>query len=378
LIEEILIKDFQNHRTLRLVLGRVTVLVGDNGTGKSAVLRALRWLMTNQPLGEGFIGRWRKAPYSFVKAKIDGRWVARKKGKGVNQYRLDGKVLKAFKTKPPQAVSDLCNVSDLNFQRQTDASFGLSLNGSDAAKLLNTVVNLGAIDQSLKIAASKVRTAKARLDVCLERLKEARAGRAANAWAVQLSTDIERFEQRIAQMAVAQRRCSRIDDLLAAVGEAYDAQDRAAAVKQAALRAASAGRLERATRQLVARLEDTVQAITTARARLRPVPSAAKLTAAWTARKTTAAEVSKIECFLFGLENQKWERERCQRKVKSLIQELAGLTSRQRKCEACGQPLPGSGSRPVSQTFISPTQSPAAAPRRERSGTPYRRNSATS
>lgn len=367
MIEELLLVDFQNHRRLRLVLGRVTVIVGDNGTGKSAVLRALRWLMTNQPLGEGFVGRWRKAPFALVKAKIDGRWVARKKGKGVNKYFIDGKQLKAFNRKPPQAVSDLCNVTDLNFQRQHDGAFGLSLGSSDAAKLLNSVVNLSSIDASLKIAAGKVRTAKARVEVCQERLKEARAGRDANKWAAQLSSEIDEFEQRIAQMAVVRTECSRIDDLLAVMVRAYQGRDRAARLNRYAGRAADAGAVARSTAELVGRLEDTVQAISNARRRLRPVPGTAKLARVWGATKATAAEVSKIESFLFALEIQTYQRDQCQQKVGDLSKELSAMSRDQGKCPACGQSLP-SGSRVASPTSTPRIQSQEAERRAVRSG----------
>jgi len=67
----------------------------------------IRWVLLNYPEGDEFIGDWRNAPYAFAKLFIDGRTVARKRGEGVNEYAIDGKLLKAFGRGVPQSVADL-------------------------------------------------------------------------------------------------------------------------------------------------------------------------------------------------------------------------------------------------------------------------------
>ena len=56
MINTIQINDYQSHRKTELNLSPgINVIVGENDKGKSAILRALNWLVNNRPLGEGYI-----------------------------------------------------------------------------------------------------------------------------------------------------------------------------------------------------------------------------------------------------------------------------------------------------------------------------------
>ena len=56
MIKEINIKNFQSHDNTNLILDSgVNVIVGSSDSGKSAIIRALRWVTSCVPRGE--IGR---------------------------------------------------------------------------------------------------------------------------------------------------------------------------------------------------------------------------------------------------------------------------------------------------------------------------------
>lgn len=378
MIEEVYLRDFQKHRRLRLVLDPfVSVLVGTNGAGKSSVLRAIRWALTNKPQGNRMIGRWRKAPYALVKVRLDKQSIARKKGKGLNEYYVDGKKLKAFGTNTPQAVGDLANVGPVNFQWQHEGPYGLSLSAADASRLLNSVVNLGSIDASLKIAATKVRRAKARMDVTQERLQEARAGRDRYEWAERLSSRISAFEQRTAQIATIATELRQTQDFLSLVSQASYALDRALRLNRTVLRAERAIDLARQSAAELEQLVDTEQAITRARSARRPVPDPARFVELHTAAKKSETELRQMQALSFGIMNQTWESERCQNLLKELDRDLSALMKERGRCKACGQPLPRKPSASASPTPIGVTPYPAQGPRAGRSGIPSRKATAS-
>jgi hypothetical protein len=185
-IERVVIRQFQNHRRLELILDpHWSVLVGDSDAGKSAALRALHWLMLNQPAGEAFLGQWGKADYVSVLGVVDGRRVYRRRGGGPNLYKLDGKILEAFgKGGVPQEVERLLNVGEVNFQHQIDRPFWMTLTPGNLSKELNSIINLSAIDATLEAANQSVRSARATVSMTTERLATSKARKARLRWAV--------------------------------------------------------------------------------------------------------------------------------------------------------------------------------------------------
>ena len=83
------IKNFQSIKLAELVLGQFTALVGPSNTGKSAVIRSIKSLMTNAR-GQDFITRGESSA-SVTLLLDDNHGVAWQKGNG-SKYVLDGNV----------------------------------------------------------------------------------------------------------------------------------------------------------------------------------------------------------------------------------------------------------------------------------------------
>lgn len=181
-LERIEYQNFQRFKTYVLELDpHVTTIVGPTDHGKSTALRGLRWLCFNRPAGAAFIRFG--ADRSRVTLAVDGRAVRRKKKRqGGGAYTLDGKVYGAIGSSVPPEIEALLNVGDINFQRQMDPPFWLSLSPPEVSRALNQVVNLGLIDRVLAAVAAEVRQATAALAVSEERLATARQRRQALAW----------------------------------------------------------------------------------------------------------------------------------------------------------------------------------------------------
>lgn len=159
MLRRIRIKNFQRHRRLDVETDRLTSIVGNSDAGKSAIIRAIRWVMFNKPAGLGFITKGKDE--TRVRLDFDGFGVSRIRSAKVNEYRLHvggkTKTLKAFKNEPPDEVVEMLNVNGVNLQSQFDAPFWLGMNEMQASRALNEVVNLQSLDSARDKLTSMVR-----------------------------------------------------------------------------------------------------------------------------------------------------------------------------------------------------------------------------
>lgn len=173
MIRYILLRNFQVHCRLRVLLDPcVTTILGPSDVGKSSIMRALKWLATNRPAGQAFIRDGeRKVIVSVI---TDEGTVRRIKGTSVNEYRVNGCVLKAFGNDVPAEVLSVLNMSDINFQVQHEGPFWFSQTAGEVSRQLNQIVDLSIMDSTLGNLASALRRARAEEEVACARLKEAR------------------------------------------------------------------------------------------------------------------------------------------------------------------------------------------------------------
>ncbi len=164
MISKIQIKNFQSHRETTLDLHEgVNALIGLTGAGKSVVFKSLDWLFRNRPLGMEYRSWWVK-PDDPTQVEIilkEGQRVGRVRTDSSNYYYIDKQKFEAFgKGSPPQPVLDLLNLSDVNFQLQSDPSFLISNSSGEVARYLNKAAHLDVIDQTLSSIASTLRKEK--------------------------------------------------------------------------------------------------------------------------------------------------------------------------------------------------------------------------
>lgn len=165
MIDQIKIENFQSHKKTTLDLhSGVNVIVGESDQGKTSILRALNWLVNNQPSGAEFqsdfmIKKGKQAETTSVEIKVDGETIKReRKGTIINQYQcsFEHEPFKAIGKNVPDKIADFINMSDINFQQQIGLPFLLASSPTDIAKYLNKIVNLDVITTSLKNIRSQV------------------------------------------------------------------------------------------------------------------------------------------------------------------------------------------------------------------------------
>jgi exonuclease SbcC len=157
MIESLKIKNFQSHKDTGLKFHEgVNAIIGPSDSGKTAIFRALKWVLENRPAGQDFHSWWKGDPSISIELE-NGTKVTRERIKSENIYKVDNLEFKAFGQKVPDEVQRILNISPINFQWQMDSPFLLSQSSGEVARYLNSVVNLESIDTALANIERRVR-----------------------------------------------------------------------------------------------------------------------------------------------------------------------------------------------------------------------------
>lgn len=240
MLEKLLVWNFQKHEYREVNFDPfITTFVGKSSSGKSSLLRALRWVLINKPNNDSFISF--NQEYSKVKLFLDSHSLVRKRGKSSNLYILDKKKFSSFGTSVPEEISNLVNVGEVNFQRQLDPYWFFALSPGEIAKELNSIINLGLIDKTLFNLSSELRKAKSVVALSEERLTRARVLKEELSWVEQANLDLEKLEKKEAEIDDLSKRASTLEDIVTRLRGASEVRERCKGALEAIL-----GVLERA------------------------------------------------------------------------------------------------------------------------------------
>lgn len=164
-IKSIEIINFQSHKNTRISFENgLNVICGPSDNGKSAIIRALKWVLYNEPKGTDFITQGENSCRVSI-AISDGTIVTRERSNGKNIYRLcdmDGKetTFEGFGTDiPPEILNahgiirlriDSSSSQCINIADQLEAPFLISQPGSAKAKAIGKLVGVDVIDEAIK------------------------------------------------------------------------------------------------------------------------------------------------------------------------------------------------------------------------------------
>jgi DNA repair protein SbcC/Rad50 len=160
MIKQLKILNFQSHAETSINFHKgVNVIVGRSDSGKSAIIRALRWLIWNRPSGSAFRSYW--GGITHVLLQTEEGIVQRIKDKA-DSYELQRRgesniVFKAFGTDVPEEINTFLNINEINLQYQLDSPFLLSSTSGEVAQHFNRVARLDKIDQGLSNVNSAIR-----------------------------------------------------------------------------------------------------------------------------------------------------------------------------------------------------------------------------
>jgi len=162
MIDKVTLSGFQAHKESKFeFLPGLNIIIGPSNTGKTAVLRAIRWVAQNEPLGDAFLNKDMKT--CAVTIEAGNTIVARLKGSSGNSYIIDGETYQGFGTKVPDEVYAAIGMRKatfgdgdawLNYASQLDAPFLLSETSGQAARILGKLAGTEDLDAASKLSNS--------------------------------------------------------------------------------------------------------------------------------------------------------------------------------------------------------------------------------
>ncbi|WDC83992.1 ATP-binding protein [Caloramator sp. mosi_1] len=129
-IKSIEIENFQSHKHTKLDLSEnLNVIVGPSDNGKSAIIRALKWCLFNEPKGVEFI-RFDSNYCRVTLTLSDGVKIIRERTKTKNTYRLikngEETVYEGFGNDIPLDIQEAHKIRKIRIDKDNDMCLNLS------------------------------------------------------------------------------------------------------------------------------------------------------------------------------------------------------------------------------------------------------------
>lgn len=171
-IKRIILDNFQSHKYSILELDeRLNVIVGPSDSGKSSIIRGIKWALYNEPSGDYFI-REREKECSVTLEFNDSTQLKRYRSKSKNLYILINNKGEEFKfegfgSNVPIEIIDAIGIEkiylnsdesdSINLGEQLEGPFLLSKKTSTRASAIGRLVGVNIIDDSLREVLKDIR-----------------------------------------------------------------------------------------------------------------------------------------------------------------------------------------------------------------------------
>lgn len=229
MIKKLTIAGYQSHKETSFEFHEgVNAITGTSDSGKSSVIRALKWLIENQPRGHGFLSWYDGVDGTTVTAELStGENITRTRTKSLNQYQINNdEPLKSLRTGVPDEITSVLRMDELNIQEQHKPYFLLQDGPSLTATKFNEIARLEVMDMCTKEAKSFVRMFKNQSEGLSKEIDKTQEALADLAWLKDAEEDIvelERLELEIQtlehKLEDARELCSEHEELTLEIGD---------------------------------------------------------------------------------------------------------------------------------------------------------------
>ena len=229
-LKRLVVENFQSHEHSEVVFGPgLNVIVGPSDFGKSALVRALRWLFYNEPRGANFISVWARTCRVAVELD-DGARIARLRstaGKKENQYILQRpgeseqvyvdlreiplEIIRAIDVRKVQV--DEHNSVELNFGAQLDGPFLLAENGAVRAKVIGQLGGVHILDWAQKSTATDLRRLREEEGQLAAGIAGIESALGAYAHLTVVETGIKQLEEKVARIEAITAEVAALEEL---------------------------------------------------------------------------------------------------------------------------------------------------------------------
>lgn len=334
-IKKIQIRNFRTHKKLNITFSpHVNSIIGRNASGKSTIIRALKWVVMNKPTGDSIIN-W-DAEKSAVRLTFSEDTITRTRSKSANTYHLNKKLFKAFGNNVPEEIEKLLGLSNINFQGQHDAPFWFCETAGEVSRQLNAIVNLEVIDKTLSNIDSDLRESKLTTKITKERLDKAKAQKKELAYAKHMDSDlliIENLQNQLNKKAVEQ---ATMQELLKSMELYQSEQKNAAALILGCKNAIRLGVLYHKVSNTVESLKEVVKSITELQkiTKARP-PSLLPITELEQEMEVVDTQYNLLKELIEDIKTNKEKKCRIEKDLKKCTRELEKAA--EDRCPLCGK-----------------------------------------
>ena len=198
-IQKITLKNIQSHRNTVLELNPgVNVIKGRSHSGKSSVIRAIRWTAFNEPKGIDLKSWGLDKQKSSTKLDLDIDSKIERFKKGIdNGYVLNDHVFKAIRFGVPSEILEAFPFKTINFQPQSELYFLFLKSPGEVAEILNEIAGISEVDKCaktvntlIKETSHEVNSIKARIGRTEGQLKQLK-------WVDSAKSQIELLDKQI-------------------------------------------------------------------------------------------------------------------------------------------------------------------------------------
>jgi len=335
MLSRVVLRNFQGHKRLAVDFDpSVTTIIGPSDKGKSAVLRAIKWVCLNQPAGNDFLHHGAKRV--SVTLIIDGTKVKRSHSNGKNVYKLNKQTYTAFGREVPEPVADFLRISNINFQGQHDAPFWFSETAGQVSRRLNQIVDLEIVDHALSHLGAELRASRTIETDRKEQLSKAKIARKALSYVNQIQTDFMKLKQQGAIAAKNAHTSRVLNDLVEQVSEAEKKVSGTSHRLESTKIVCTAGELARKAGATVDSLGKLVSGIEgSAKIVGQYVPDIEFLTVALVIRNQTRRQWNSLGAALSAIENKQNTTDYMASSLIEAKNKLAEITKE--RCPLCGQ-----------------------------------------
>jgi len=355
MLERLDIQNFQSHKftSLKFTDG-INIIVGRSLSGKTAIIRALLWLLNNRPLGFRFHSQFSgKKDVTKVELGLkengNSTEISLSKSTQGSTYILDEKEFSGFGNEVPDQILRALNIDELNIQKQFDQPFLICSSPGEVARTLNRITQLEKIDEWNSKLTTRVNSANQEIRILESQLKEEEKQLEKYSNLDEIEKSVESAEHTESKLKETQQKAKNIEDILSKIETIDDNLLRYENVSDAEDKIEKLGVLSKKIQDegdyilgLVAEIEnlkETNQKIAKSQAILKIENDVKKLDSIWEKIKIKDDCIYDLECEVEDLQTVNQKLNATKKEYNKLKPKFTTLIRKLGKCPFCFSPI---------------------------------------